>query len=98
MTIEVLYFEGCPNHEPTLQLVREVVETLDLSLEVCAVEVPGLEQAEALRFIGSPSIRVNGRDIEPEADNQTDFAFACRTYGANGVPPRDLLIAALQGA
>lgn len=96
MAIEVLYFEGCPNHEPTVQLVREVVETLGLSLEVREVEISGAEDVEALRFIGSPSVRVDGRDIEPGADDRTEFSFGCRIYGASGVPPRDLLIAALR--
>ena len=73
MTVEVLYFEGCPNFEPTLQLVREVVDTLGLSLEVREVEVPGPEQASALRFIGPPSVRVDGRDIEPGADDRAEL-------------------------
>ncbi len=98
MTIEVLYFEGCPNHQPTVQLVQEVVETLGLSLEVREVEVADSEEAETLRFLGSPSVRVNGRDIEPGADDRTGFALSCRVYGAAGVPPRDLLVAALREA
>ena len=98
MTIEVLYFEGCPNHQPTVQLVQEVVDTLGLSLEVSEVEVAGHEEAETLRFLGSPSVRVNGRDIEPGADDRTGFALSCRVYGAAGVPPRDLLVAALREA
>ncbi|MBW2292661.1 MAG: thioredoxin family protein [Deltaproteobacteria bacterium] len=96
MTIEVLYFAGCPNHEPTVQLVREVVETLGVSLEVHEVEISDHQEAEALRFIGSPSVRVDGRDIEPGADDRTEFGFGCRIYGTSGIPPRDLLIAALQ--
>ena len=95
MTIEVLYFEGCPNHEPTMQLVREVVDSLSLSLEVREVEISEFDDVKALRFIGSPSVRVDGRDIEPGADDRTQFTFGCRIYGASGVPPRDLLIAAL---
>ena len=96
MTIEVLYFEGCPNHEPTVQLAREVVETLGLSLAISQVEVAGPEEAEALRFLGSPSVRVDGRDIEPGAGERTEFALSCRLYGDSGVPPRELLVAALE--
>ncbi len=96
MSIEVLYFAGCPNHEPTVQLVREVVETLGVSLEVREIEISGPDEVEALRFVGSPSIRVNGHDIEPGADDRTDFGFGCRLYGTSGIPPRALLIAALQ--
>jgi hypothetical protein len=96
MNIEVLYFSGCPNHEPTVDLVRDVVATLNLSLEVREVEVVGPEQADALRFIGSPSVRVDGIDIEPSARDCTEYSLSCRLYGRAGVPPRALLIAALE--
>ena len=96
MTIEVLYFESCPNHEPTLQLVLEVAQTLGLSPDVREVVVASPDEVEALRFLGSPSVRVNGRDIEPGADDRIDFALGCRVYGASGVPPRDLLVAAFE--
>jgi hypothetical protein len=93
--IEVLYLVGCPNHEPALDLVREVVEQLGLSAEIREVEVSSEEEAERLRFLGSPSVRVDGSDIEPGADDRNDFALSCRLYGASGLPPRELLTSAL---
>ena len=65
VTVEVLFFDGCPNHEPTVQLVRDVVAALGVAAELREVTVESAEDAEALRFLGSPSVRVNGRDIEP---------------------------------
>ncbi len=76
--IEVLYFAGCPNHEPTLDLAREVLGELGLEAEVREVAVETLADAEAQRFVGSPSVRVNGKDIEPEAEGRTGFALSCR--------------------
>ena len=42
------------------------------------------------RFLGSPTIRVNGRDIEPGADARSEFTLACRVYrtdsGFSGQP------------
>ena len=98
MGIDVLYFGVCPNHGPTIKLVREVMKTLAADLEIREIEVSGLEQARELRFLGSPSVRVNGRDVEPGADDRTEFAFSCRIYGKSGIPPRELLVAAIQGA
>ena len=98
VTIEVLFFDGCPNHEPTVQLAREVVGALGVAAEVREVTVENAEEAEALRFLGSPSVRVNGRDIEPGADGRTGFALSCRMYGSSGVPPRDWMLAALEAA
>lgn len=93
--IEVLYFAGCPNHESTVELVREVVRELELDATVREVSVETVETALRLRFLGSPSVRVNGRDIEPAARERSDFGLCCRIYGSAGVPPKALLVEAL---
>ena len=95
MMIEVLYFEGCPNLEPTLSLSSEVLGQLKLSADVREVEVRTPEDAERLRFLGSPSVRVDGKDIEPGADSRTEYALSCRIYADGGVPRKELLVAAL---
>ena len=94
--IEILYFDGCPNYQPTLALTREVVAELGLEADIHEVRVETSEAATERRFLGSPSVRVNGRDIEPEARGSEDFALGCRMYGESGVPPRALLVAALE--
>lgn len=97
--VEVLYFDGCPNHEGALALVEEVAAELGIDPEVRLVDVPDADAAEQLRFLGSPTVRVGGRDVEPGADARTGFALACRVYrsgdGVTGVPPRDWIHAAL---
>ncbi len=92
--IEILYFDGCPNHEPTLELAREVVAELGLEAEVRQVRIETPEEATARRFLGSPSVRVNERDI---ARGREDFTLGCRMYGRGGVPPRELLVDAIRG-
>jgi hypothetical protein len=77
--VEVLTFEGCPHADAALELARGTVAELALEAEirrVCVVE-PETEQA---RFLGSPSIRVDGQDIEPGAGRRTDYAHSCRLY------------------
>ncbi len=96
MTIEVLYFEGCPHLEPTLSLAHEVLGELGLDTEVREVEVRTPEDAERLRFLGSPSVRVDWKDIEPGAASRTEYALSCRLYGDSGFPPKELLVAALE--
>lgn len=98
ITVEVLFFDGCPNHEPTLELARSAVAELGVAAQVHEVAVEDPEDAEARRFLGSPSVRVNGRDIEPGAEDRTSFALSCRMYGPSGVPPRRWMIAALEDA
>ncbi len=94
--IEVLFFKGCPNHEPTLALAREVVSELGLDVEIREVEIHDEMDALRRQFLGSPSVRVDGVDIEPGAAERTEYAFGCRVYGAGGVPPKDYLLRALQ--
>ncbi len=96
MMIEVLYFEGCPNLEPTLSLANEVLSQLGLAADVREIEVRTPEDAKRLRFLGSPSVRLDGKDIEPVAESRTEYALSCRLYGDNGFPPKEHLLAALE--
>ena len=95
MKIELLYFEGCPNHVPAMEMLRETLNSLDREDRVHEVEVRTQAEAEAIKFVGSPSVRINGSDIEPWARTAKGFGLSCRTYinGSchGGVPPRDLL-------
>jgi copper chaperone CopZ len=95
MKVQVLYFEGCPNHEPAIALARQLIADLGLDASVEEVEVQGAEDAERMRFLGSPTVIVDGVDIEPCARNRTDFGFCCRTYNGKGISPRKLLENAL---
>jgi hypothetical protein len=63
MRIEVLYFEGCPNYLPAVERLRAVLSQEGLPLGVELIEVKEEAAAKELRFIGSPTIRVNGLDI-----------------------------------
>ena len=87
---EILYFEGCPNHEGALALVERIAAELRVEPEVDLVEVPDLDAAAGLRFLGSPTVRVNGRDVEPGASERREFVISCRVYqteqGFSGQP------------
>jgi hypothetical protein len=99
MKIEVLYFQGCPNHLPAMQMLREILDSLGREDKIYEMEVGSQAEAEATRFVGSPSIRVNGSDIEPWARTAKDFGLSCRTYvnGSHhgGVPFLELLRGAI---
>jgi GTPase SAR1 family protein len=99
-TLEVLYFEGCPGHERLLPIVRDLAGEHRLALTQQRID--SAEDAEHARFLGSPSVRVNGVDVEPGADQRTDFGLKCRLYrspdGQSGLPPRRWISDALQQA
>jgi hypothetical protein len=65
MRLQVLMSPGCRHGAETLELVRDVVRSLARSVEVEAVVVATAEEAERLAFPGSPTVLVNGDDIDP---------------------------------
>jgi len=94
MRIEVLYFEDCPNYVPTIDRLRTVLREEGMNVEVLEVEVKNAAAAERLRFIGSPTIRINGLDIEADARSGERVGLACRRY-ADGLPSEEIIRAAL---
>jgi hypothetical protein len=84
--VEIYFFAGCPNHEPARALVERVAAELRVQPRLELVEVPDADAAAELRFLGSPTVRVEGRDVEPGAEERHDFVFSCRVYrGARGL-------------
>jgi hypothetical protein len=94
MKIEVLYFEGCPNYLPTVERVKTILREEGLLAEIFAIEVKGELAAKALKFFGSPTIRINGLDIEADVRNIAETGLACRRY-SGGLPSADMIRAAL---
>jgi hypothetical protein len=78
--VEILYFQGCPNHGPARAAVERLASQLRIEPEIRLVEVADPDAAVELRFLGSPTVRVDGVDVEPGAEARRDFAFSCRIY------------------
>lgn len=98
MNITVLYLRQCPNYKPAVELVRQVLAELGIQAVVHCVEVRGLDDAERHRFFGSPTIHVDGVDVEPRARDRTDIALSCRLYDGSRAPSRRMLEDALREA
>jgi hypothetical protein len=100
--VEILYFDGCPNHEPARALVERVAAEFQLDPAIDLVEVVDPDSAVELRFLGSPTIRVDGRDVETGAEERHEFVLSCRVYrterGLAGQPDEAWIREALSGA
>ena len=98
--VELLYVDGCPNHEPLQKRVRELADAHDIQAEIEAVPVRSDAEARARRFLGSPTVRVDGEDIEPGAGERTDFGVKCRLFltpdGLQRTPADAWVLAALK--
>lgn len=102
MKVEILYFAGCPNHAPAVSQVREALQQEGIGAEMFEVEVKDAETARAVSFIGSPTIRIDGEDVEASARSVRAYGLICRTYTAGnyraGVPPLEWVRAAIREA
>ncbi|MCI0421820.1 MAG: DUF2703 domain-containing protein [Acidobacteria bacterium] len=101
MKIELLYFDGCPSYEHALRNLREVIADEGLEASVELINVTSAEDAERLRFLGSPTIQVDGVDLEGPGAVKTGIGFGCRVYEDGGQmrgwPSKEQIRAALKG-
>ena len=101
MDIELLYYEECPSHQKALERLRNAVADERLDAPVIVVEVKSEEEAKELRFVGSPTIRVDGQDIE-QPEPGPPYRLACRTNASDGrispLPSEAMIHRALRAA
>jgi len=97
MRIEILYVPGCPNFQPTFERLEAVLASEAVKTGIQGIPVTTEVESKALLFPGSPTVRVNGEDVEPL---QTSVpSLACRLYAnRSGVPSEELLRTAISGA
>lgn len=100
MKIEVLYISDCPHYPAALAELKRVLAVEKISAPISEVLVANPQMAAAMKFRGSPTIRINGRDIAGESEMQ-NFAVSCRLYPGEkqpGVPPAELIHRAVREA
>ncbi len=99
--IELLWFSDCPNHDQARRLLQEVVADLAPGTPIRDIDATDPGVARAHRFPGSPTIRIDGRDVDPAFRDPGDYTPRCRIYwtaaGPRGVPERGWIEAALRG-
>jgi len=101
--IEFLYFEDCPSHGEALQRLRDILGEVGLSPSaIHAIRIDTPEAARTHRFPGSPTIRIDQRDIDPTGQDDPP-GLACRAYHHDdgritALPPIPLIRRALRAA
>lgn len=93
MTFELLYFEGCPSWHNALKNLRQALKELGLKATIKLVKIGDDMQAQMRKFVGSPSIYMNGTDLWPV--EQDEYHLGCRVYltsdGLEGAPTVELI-------
>ncbi|WP_446220482.1 DF family (seleno)protein [Micromonospora sp. IBHARD004] len=98
--IEVLYFDGCPHHAGFVPHLRALLDAVGVDDRIHERAVETDADAQAHRFLGSPTLRIDGADVDPTAAQRTNYGLQCRLYpsedGRRGTPPDEWIRAALQ--
>jgi hypothetical protein len=92
--VEVLYVADCPTHPAAVKLVKHVLAAEGVEAEIHEVLVSDEGMARELRFCGSPTIRINGRDVAGDSPDARSFALSCRLYPGSkqvGLPPTEMV-------
>lgn len=90
--VELLWFADCPNHAATRQMLNDVIAEIAPGAPILDLDATDPATAMRLRFPGSPTIRVDGRDVDPSFVDPGDYTPRCRLYrtdaGIRGIPER----------
>ena len=101
MKVSLLYSDGCPDWEQTLADVRNVLAEYHVDADVELIKVSSQQQAEKMEFLGSPTVRVEGMDVEPDI-LESGFNLECRLYWIDedpvDRPPKEWIAAAVEVA
>ena len=102
MKVEILYFSGCPNHALAVESVREALRQEEAPADLVELEVKDTAAAQQVGFLGSPTSRVDGQDVETAVRTGGAFGLMCRTYidrgQRTGIPPLEWVRAAVREA
>lgn len=100
--VELLWFADCTNHAMARRMLEEVIAELVPGTPIRDLDASDPLTAERARFPGSPTIRVDGRDVDPSYVDPGDYTPRCRLYrtesGLRGLPERRWIEDALRRA
>ncbi len=105
--IEILYFGDCPNYRKACDIICEIVGNENLNANIKLISVSDIHQAERHNFTGSPSVRIDGKDVEScfneiqelQSNLPENASIACRLYACDhsmGCPSREMIVCALE--
>ena len=102
MKVDVSYASDCPSRPATVRLVKYVLAAEGVATDdIHEVLVRDKGMAGEFRFVGSPTTRINGRDVSGELQTAKNFALSCRLYPGSkqiGLPPKELVDCAMMEA
>ncbi len=102
MKVELFYFKDCPNYLQAAEILQNTLNDMGLERPIDMIEIEDVETAKTLKFIGSPTIRIDEKDVDPTQGEINDYSMRCRIYltekGVKGWPPVKMIEDALNEA
>ncbi len=93
MRIELLYFDGCSSWQESLDNLKTALSLEELQADLDLIRVEDNEDAGRLKFLGSPSFRIDG--VDPWGEERANYSLSCRVYltevGLRGSPTVEML-------
>jgi hypothetical protein len=83
MRVEFLYFKSCPSYKEALENLKAALRESHTNADLVLINVNSEQKAQQVGFQGSPSIRINGKDLEGRNEGSN---YSCRLYRVNGKP------------
>jgi hypothetical protein len=102
MKLELFHIADCPNTHTTRRLLNDTLREMGLTEEIQEIEVSDSSQAEALSFPGSPTVLIDGIDVEPGLARGASNGLSCRIYMIDGsrhkAPTKEMIRRAISSA
>lgn len=102
MKVELLYFDGCPGYADLRERLPRLLERADVDAEIEERRIDSEPTARRERFLGSPTLRIDGNDVESGATAVREYGLTCRLYQTEGglqrTPPDVWITDALRAA
>jgi proline dehydrogenase len=97
---ELLVTPDCPHADAAEAVLRAALAAEDEGSHVSRIQISNLDEAGSFGFHGSPTIRIEGRDVQQAADDEP-IGLACRLYIGDdgtfsGIPSESVVRAAIR--
>lgn len=75
LNMVILYNENCPATPKTIEFIEECISEFGIHVELRKILVRSQQEADEWKFLGSPTVQINGIDIDPGVRDAKVFGF-----------------------
>jgi hypothetical protein len=76
INVDIYALDGCADTPATIELVNQTAKEMDLAITLSHIQLSTAEEAVRYKFPGSPTVRINGKDIEPVMRDAENFGLS----------------------